>query len=181
MKKSMILARDIVGVIGVDNKLPWNVPADMAIFKAVTKGKTIIMGRKTWDSLPIKPLPGRVNIIISSESNFRKVVDVDTLMNSSEVILTNTIENALAIAERYGDEEVVFIGGKSIYEQVAGIVDEIHVSELNMFVPESVIKSPNVDIYPQDFEDIGFVKISHEEVFDDGACVLDYIRYARPQ
>lgn len=176
----MILARDIVGVIGVGNTLPWDVPADMAIFKMVTKGKTVVMGRKTWDSLPKKPLPGRTNIIISSESKFSEIVDVDTLNQSAntKVILTGTVEDAISIARADGAEEVVFIGGKSIYEQVVGIVDEIHLSELNLFA--DIAAKGSVVYYEQDFEELGFNEISYEEVFDDGVNVLDYIRYARP-
>lgn len=177
----MILARDIIGVIGVDNTLPWDVPADMALFKEVTRGKTVVMGRKTWDSLPRKPLPGRTNIIISSETKFSKVVDFDTLSKDTKakVILTSTVEDAINIARADGAEELVFIGGKSIYEQVVGIVDEIHLSELNLFAPLPTVPG-EATIYPQDFEELGFKEISYEEVFDDGVNVLDYIRYARP-
>lgn len=184
----MILARDIMGVIGIDNTIPWDVPADMAIFRMVTKGKAVAMGRKTWDSLPNKPLPGRTNIIISSEPSFREVIDVDTLNKDvkATIILTGTVENAIALAKADGVEELVFIGGKSIYEQVINVVDEIHLSELNLFapVPDQVSNTYHTEsgvvCYDQDFEELGFKEISYEEVFDDGRNVLDYIRYARP-
>lgn len=176
----MILARDIVGVIGVDNTLPWDVPADMAIFKMVTKGKTIVMGRKTWDSLPKKPLPGRHNIIITSANRLIDVLGEDVTSDTinARVTITPSVEGAINIAKISGVEELVFIGGKSIYEQVINIVDEIHVCELNLIAP--LPATGKATYYEQDFEELGFKEISYEEVFDDGHNVLDYIRYARP-
>lgn len=180
MKISMILARDIVGVIGVDNILPWDVPADMAIFKMVTKGKAVAMGRKTWNSLPKKPLPGRHNIIITSANSLIDVLgdgwNSDAV--NSRVTITPSVEDAITIAKSSGADELVFIGGKSVYEQVVNVVDEIHVCELNLIAP--LPAKGDVTYYEQDFEELGFKEISYEEVFDDGHNVLDYIRYARP-
>lgn len=173
MKTSMILARDIAGVIGVDNKLPWNVPADLALFKRVTQDKIIAMGRKTWESLPVKPLPGRINIVITSDTT--KIEGVDAVVNS--------VEKAIITASTYSlySDELIFIGGRSIYEQVVNFVDEIHLSELNLFADVQDINSPNVALYHQDFDELGFVLLSYEEIFDDsGMSIVDYHRYVRP-
>jgi len=180
MKTSMILARDIQGVIGIDNKLPWNVPADMALFIAHTKGKAVVMGRKTWDSLPVKPLPGRHNIILTDKSNYKDVVNAEELTNKAQVSIANSVEYAIISASQEGADEVVFIGGRSVYDQVVNYVDEVHVSELNLCV-ETKGKS-NVDIYAQDFEDLGYVVASAEPVYESetGKYLLDYIRYVRP-
>ena len=66
MNINMIWAQDINNAIGKDGDLPWRIPEDLKNFKNITNNATIIMGRKTWDSLPIKPLPNRRNIVISS-------------------------------------------------------------------------------------------------------------------
>lgn len=186
MKTSMMLARDLFGVIGVDNKLPWNVPADLALFKSVTMGKAVVMGRNTWNSLPIKPLPGRLNIVVTTKPHLLEMPDVIVGYPGTHpnLIICPSIPDAIAAGERavlLGDpkiDELVFIGGRSIYEQVEHLVDEVHVSELNMIVPHDEDKEQT--LYMTDFEDIGFTVISYEEVLDEGKCVLDYIRYARP-
>src|ERR1700754_2490995 len=64
------IARDRNGVIGKDGALPWRLKSDLAIFRATTMGKPVIMGRKTWDSLPKKPLVGRTNIVLSRDGSF---------------------------------------------------------------------------------------------------------------
>src|SRR3954454_12979887 len=64
------VARARNGVIGRGGKLPWRLPGDLAFFKKTTLGKPVIMGRKTWDSLPIRPLPGRMNIVLSRDGSF---------------------------------------------------------------------------------------------------------------
>jgi len=70
MKLNLILARARNGVIGANNALPWHLPEDMAHFKRTTLGCPVIMGRKTWDSLPVKfrPLPGRLNVVVTGKS-----------------------------------------------------------------------------------------------------------------
>ena len=67
---ALVVARARNGVIGRDGDLPWRLKSDMAFFKQVTMGKPIVMGRKTWDSLPRRPLPGRLNIVVTRQSGF---------------------------------------------------------------------------------------------------------------
>ena len=62
----LILACDLKGGIGYQNKLPWHIPLDLSRFKSLTKNGVVVMGRKTWESLPKKPLPNRVNVVISN-------------------------------------------------------------------------------------------------------------------
>ncbi len=73
MKLHLIMARAANGVIGKDGAMPWHLPEDLANFKKVTLGKPVIMGRKTWDSLPaeFKPLPGRLNIVITRQKDWK--------------------------------------------------------------------------------------------------------------
>ncbi|MDB5421762.1 MAG: dihydrofolate reductase, partial [Brevundimonas sp.] len=66
----IVAARAANGVIGREGGLPWRLKSDMALFKASTHGKPVIMGRKTWDSLPRRPLPGRMNLVLSRDGSF---------------------------------------------------------------------------------------------------------------
>lgn len=187
MKLSMVLARDLFGIIGIKNKLPWHVPADLALFKRLTKGKVVVMGRKTWESLPVKPLPDRLNIIITSKPH---LVDMPAIIDTStqgqhnkysNIVISPSIKECLDWCRRVRiQEEIVFIGGKSIYEQVEHLVDEVHVSELNLLASNGKLADPDLTIYSRDFEDIGFVLASHEEIFDDGKVVTEYMHYVRP-
>lgn len=104
MKVSMIVAMAENRVIGLDNKMPWHLPADLMFFKRVTLGKPIIMGRKTFQSIG-RPLPGRKNIVLSRDKNLR----------IEGVCCVQTVEQALALVQDC--DEVMVIGGATIYEQ----------------------------------------------------------------
>lgn len=99
---SMITAFDLNGLIGYQNELPWRLPADLAYFRKVTAGHTVVMGRKTADSLH-GPLPDRKNIILSREK-----------MAMKGFIVENSIEN---IFRHYRHDNIFVIGGSQIYEQ----------------------------------------------------------------
>lgn len=104
MRLSMIAAMGRNRVIGIGNKLPWRMPADLKHFKALTLGKPVIMGRKTYDSIG-RPLPGRVNIVVTRGDDF----------SPAGVIVCRSLDEALAAAS--GAEEAMVIGGASFYEQ----------------------------------------------------------------
>src|SRR5574343_1450638 len=93
------------GVIGKDNTLIWNIPEDMAHFKALTSGQTVVMGRKTWESLPprFRPLPGRHNIVISRQTDYE----------APGAELAGSLELALQLASPA--ETAFIIGGEQIY------------------------------------------------------------------
>ena len=111
---SLIAAMDKNRLIGKNNKLPWHLPADLMHFKTVTMGKPILMGRKTYDSIG-RPLPGRQNIILT-----RGDVEIEG------VTVVNSIDEAIAAA---GDvEEVMVIGGSSIYDLVLPKVQRMYLS-----------------------------------------------------
>lgn len=102
--------------IGKDNKLPWNIPDDLRRFKSLTKDSVIIMGRKTWESLPIKPLKNRFNIIISSKP-----------IISYEFAISMSAESAYNYAYNYKDKEKIFIiGGCEVYKLFMPIVNNIY-------------------------------------------------------
>ncbi|TFZ00243.1 dihydrofolate reductase [Ramlibacter humi] len=105
MQLGLIYARAANGVIGKDNRIPWRLPEDMAHFKAVTMGSPVIMGRKTWDSLPPKfrPLPGRRNIVVTRQADWRA--------EGAERVAS--LEAALALCA--GAEKAWVIGGGELY------------------------------------------------------------------
>ena len=110
MEIALIVAMAKNGVIGRENRLPWRLPEDLRYFKKVTMGKPIVMGRKTFDSIG-KALPGRTNIVISSQSD---------LLLPEGVRLASSIQEAISIAQSVcvndGVDELMVIGGEQIYK-----------------------------------------------------------------
>lgn len=119
MKISMIAAMAENRVIGLDNKMPWHLPADLMFFKRVTLGKPIIMGRKTFESIG-RPLPGRKNIVLSRDKN----------LQLAGVSCVHTVEQALALVEDY--DEVMVIGGATIYEQFLPKVQRLYLTFIDL-------------------------------------------------
>ena len=124
MKTHLILAHDFNLGIGKDNALPWHIEEELALFKHITNGKAVIMGRKTFDSLPFKNgLPNRMNVVISRSHN--EVGDYD-----SNVRFVTSIESAIKLLES-DYEDAYIIGGKSIYEASLELVTgNIYVSNI---------------------------------------------------
>jgi dihydrofolate reductase len=120
MKIHMIFARAANGVIGRDNTIPWRLPEDMARLKRLTTGWPVIMGRKTWDSLPVKfrPLPGRTNIVITRQPDW-KDAGAETAAS---------LADALALCA--SSDEVWILGGAQIYAQAMPLADRIEVTEI---------------------------------------------------
>jgi dihydrofolate reductase len=116
----MIFARAANGVIGRDNTIPWRLPEDMAHFKRLTTGWPVIMGRKTWDSLPVKfrPLPGRANIVITRQADWKEA--------GAETAAS--LADALALCA--ASDEVWIIGGAQIYAQAMPLAERIEVTEI---------------------------------------------------
>jgi dihydrofolate reductase len=115
---SLIVAMDNNRLIGSNNGLPWNLPADLQHFKAITMGKPIVMGRKTWQSLG-RPLPGRKNIVITRDSDFQA--------DGAEIVYS--LDEALQMAS--DSEEVMIIGGANLYEQALEQVDRLYLTRVD--------------------------------------------------
>ncbi len=113
---SLICAVGTNGVIGKDNQMLWHLPNDFAFFKKHTLGKTIFMGRKTWDSLPIKPLPGRRNLVLSRQS-------LDLPLN------TECVDNFSCLDS---EEDVMIIGGAQIYEATIDIANYLYLTHVDI-------------------------------------------------
>jgi len=112
---SIIVAIGNNRVVGINNSLPWKLPADMEHFKQLTMGKPVIMGQKTFESIG-KPLPGRTNIILTRDKNFKP----------EGCTVVYSIEEALAAAKNF--EEVMIAGGVSIYAQFLPLADRMYLT-----------------------------------------------------
>ena len=121
------------GVIGRDNRLIWNIPEDMARFKALTAGHAVVMGRKTWESLPprFRPLPGRRNIVITRQADYA----------APGAEIAGSLENAL---HRASTAATVFvIGGEQIYTQAMAVADRLEITEVDL-EPEGDARFPEI-------------------------------------
>ncbi|QNM98159.1 type 3 dihydrofolate reductase [Chitinimonas koreensis] len=115
---SLIAALSRNHAVGIDNKLPWHLPADLKYFKATTSGHPIIMGRKTYDSIG-RPLPGRHNIVVTRNADWR----------ADGVTVVHSIDAALAAA---GDAaEVFLIGGATLYAEALPRADRLYLTEID--------------------------------------------------
>ena len=120
MNINMIFARSANGVIGNNNALPWHLPEDLAHFKKLTLGCPVIMGRKTWDSLParFRPLPGRANVVITRQ--------VDWQAEGAQT--ASNLQSALALCQ--ASSNVWIIGGAQIYAQAEPLSQRVEVTEI---------------------------------------------------
>ena len=119
---SFVVAVSRNGVIGWNGELPWHISTDLKRFKAITMGKPLIMGRKTWESLPKKPLPGRPNIVITRQKNYR----------AEGASVAADSPSALAAAGQV--EEVCVIGGGEIFDMFLPQTNRIYLTEVDLEV-----------------------------------------------
>jgi dihydrofolate reductase len=154
---SLVVARGRNGVIGAHGAIPWRLSSDMKRFKAVTMGKPVVMGRKTWDSFPTKPLPGRPNIVLTRDANFR----------AEGALVFADFAAAMAAGAAMG-EEVCVIGGGHLYEQALPLADVIYLTEVDA--------APVGDAYFPDFDEKAFRETAREDFpagkRDDHAFVI---------
>ena len=122
---SLIVAATRNQVIGLDNQMPWHLPADLRYFKQRTLGMPIIMGRKTWESLG-RPLPGRLNIVITRQA--------DIALEGAEVFadLDAAIERGQEWAAQQGVDEVMVIGGGQLYQQALTLAQRVYLTRIEL-------------------------------------------------
>jgi dihydrofolate reductase len=125
MRLNLIFARARRGVIGLNNTLPWHLPEDLAHFKATTLGQPVIMGRKTWESLPPKfrPLPGRTNIVVTRQNDWQ----------APGAHVAHSMAQALSQC-KVGDNsnsEVWVIGGAEVYAQALPLAQRAIITEID--------------------------------------------------
>ena len=147
--------------IGNDNKLLWHISEDMKRFKKLTFGNTVIMGKKTWESLPKRPLPGRKNIVLTD----------DLQENIDNSVTAYSIEDALSKCEV--GEDIFVIGGGSVYSQFLPIADRLYITHVHRTAPADVF-FPEID--PEIWEVIEKEEFKTRE--DDGISYT-YVIYER--
>ena len=154
MKVSMIVAMAKGRVIGLDNKMPWHLPADLQFFKRVTLGKPVIMGRKTYSSIG-RPLPGRFNIVLTRNKN----------LSIEGVTCVQTVEQALALVKN--ETEVMVIGGATIYQQFLKQTDRLYLTFIDLDVAGDTL-------FPDYQADANWSEISREAHLADEKNLHNY-------
>ena len=153
----MLLFPKILG-IGKDNELLWHISEDLKRFKRLTTGNAVIMGKKTWESLPRKPLPGRKNIVLTD--------------NPQEIIENAVTAYSLddAVSKCSNDEEIFIIGGGSIYRQFMPRADRLFITHVHKKAPADIY-FPEID--PDIWE------VTEKEEFTDNDIPYTYTIYER--
>ncbi len=153
MKIHLIWAQDQNGGIGKDGKLPWYISEDLQNFKKLTLNATILMGRKTWESLPFKPLPKRKNIVLSSQT----VPDVECY---------TSVEKCIENLDAQGTSSLFVIGGSKVYRNFIHRADELHITfvdknteGINTYFPVTLLK------IMEEFEKIYEVELSDDATY----------------
>lgn len=129
---TLIVARARNGAIGKENTIPWAAPEDLAFFQRETLGGAVIMGRRTWDSLPKKPLPRRMNIIVTSRAGTGDALFVP-------------MEQALDAAHEAGHARIYGIGGQKIYEALLPLADRLLITEVDLEISDADAFFPPFD------------------------------------
>jgi dihydrofolate reductase len=117
MRISCIAAMSENGVIGRDGGIPWRLPADLARFKKTTMGHAIVMGRRTWESLGKKPLPGRRHVVITRRKGYSVPAGVDVVASFEE-----------ALERLRGEDEVFVVGGEKVYAAALPVADRVYLT-----------------------------------------------------
>lgn len=147
-KIALVVARARNGVIGLDGDLPWRLRTDLQQFKAITLGKPCIMGRKTWDSLSLRPLPGRLNIVLTRDGSFE----------ARGAIVCLSLDEALSIARETAAEdeidEVCIIGGSDLFALALPKAKRIYITEVDA--------EPAGDAFFPPFDEADFIEVSCE-------------------
>ena len=146
IKLSLIVARAKNGVIGAEGGIPWRLKDDLKAFKTTTFGCPLLMGRKTWESLPFKPLPGRVNIVLTSDW------DYDAIGARVYSSFAPAMNAAKAIALKGKFEEVFVIGGETLYKKALPMADRLYITEVDAEVEG--------DTYFPEFDDRDWREVS---------------------
>ncbi len=160
---SLIAAVARNGVIGKDNQLLWHLPGDMRHFRETTRGKPVIMGRKTWESLPEKfrPLPGRLNVVVSRNADY----------DAPGAVLAASLEEAMAKAENA--EEIFVIGGAELYNQALPLANRLYLTELaNDFAGDSWFPA----ILPGEWQEV-----SRSQPVEEAGLSYAFVVYQRTQ
>jgi len=161
VRLSIVAAVARAGVIGRDNMIPWRIPEDVARFKALTTGHPVVMGRRTWDSLPARyrPLPNRRNVVVTRNLAWQ----------AAGAERARSLDDALALL---GDEAQVFvIGGADIYAAALPLTDELLLTEVDLDVQGDTVFPP--------FDPAEFEEVSRERLVSETGVPYSFVTYTR--
>lgn len=157
---NLIVAMNQDGVIGIDNSLPWHIPEDLKYFKQITKNKTVVMGRKTFESIG-KILPNRRNVIITNQKDYYQ----------DDCIIYNNLKTCLKAESLLND--VFIIGGSEIFSQSIGLglINALYITHVNIIINGDNLKYfPKIDLNK-------FNKISSKKIVSEDGLELDFCVY----
>lgn len=154
---SLIAAVGKNKVIGVDNRLPWKLSADLKRFKTITSGKPVVMGRKTFESIG-KPLPNRTNIIVTRDKNYK----------ANGCVVVHSAEEALRVSR--GSEEIMIIGGEQIFKEFLPLANKLYLTIID--------KDFEGDAYFPEYNKNDWKEISREER-EDGGLRYSFVNFER--
>lgn len=155
---TLIAARDRNGAIGKDNDIPWRAPEDLAFFQRETTGGAVVMGRRTWESLPFRPLKNRQNLVVSSDPAVAEQVFPSP-------------EAAVDHAHQAGHRRVYGIGGAGIYRALLPLADRLLLTQVDVAVPDADAFFPDFD--RNDWHCLGSVPL---RAADPGCVLFEYLR-----
>lgn len=185
MKVSIVAAVARNGIIGIENRLPWHLPEDLAFFKQTTLGSPVLMGRKTYESIN-RPLPGRLNVVLSSNASWtpapnkdgtaRSVIAYPGLLpdgGSTQIATATQLPSVLQWL--HGFEQVFLIGGSNLYQQALeqNLVDELILTEIH--------QAFEGDAYFPNWDKNRFIEVERiqNSPTTERAWGFDFVKYAR--
>ena len=157
----LVLAMADNGVIGDRGAIPWRIPQDMKRFRALTIGHPIVMGRKTWESFPKRPLPGRTNIVITRDADYR----------AEGAVVVHAFDDALARAQAENPAQIGIIGGAGVYREALPLAARIELTEVHIDAPGDVRLVP--------FDRAVWRETAREEHATAGGLRYSYVRLER--
>lgn len=149
---SLVVARAKNNVIGMDGDMPWRLRSDLQRFKAITTGKPCIMGRATWESLPLRPLPGRLNLVLSRDLSYEESGKAKGAVVVSS--LSDALDIARETAEDDGVDEICVIGGSALFEAALPRAKRLYITEIEA--------SPEGDAFFPAFDESLFREVANE-------------------
>ena len=158
---TLVVATAKTGCIGINNDMPWHIPEDFAFFKAYTSGKPVVMGRKTWESLPKKPLPNRRNIVITRQADY--------LAEGAEVV--GDLQAAFALC--VDAPEIIVMGGAQIYAEALPLATDLRITEVDLSVEgDAYFPTVGANVWQE------VAREAHVSAKDIAFAFVHYQRYA---
>ena len=172
MRISIIAAIATNGVIGRNGQLPWRLSKDLQRFKRLTMGHTIIMGRRTWESIG-RPLPGRKTIVVTRQHDYA--------VDATNVQIAASLDDALQLAEQGREEEAFIVGGAELYHEALPLVDRLYFTEVAADVNGDTYFPLNFDTFEWDEWNSLETDAHDADSENDHACIFVTLERCGPK